>query len=111
MAIAVILAAGKGTRLWPVTNGTPKALVRVAGKPLAEWCAEGVAPHFAKIVLVVSKADAPAFEKHFAGKPYFKKLEFAVQERQEGTAHAVLAAQKQVGKSDFLVLHRHCFFS
>ena len=111
MAVAVILCAGGGTRLWPVTEGTPKALVRVAGKPLAEWCAEGVAPLFEKTILVVAKADLKAFEKHFTGKGYSRKLAFAVQERQEGTAHAILAAAKHVGKSDFLVLNGDCFFA
>ena len=34
---AFILAAGKGERLKPLTNNTPKPLILIKGKPLLEW--------------------------------------------------------------------------
>jgi bifunctional UDP-N-acetylglucosamine pyrophosphorylase/glucosamine-1-phosphate N-acetyltransferase len=111
MAVAVILAAGRGTRLEPISESTPKALVRIAGKPLAEYAAEGVAPLFGKIVIVISAQDKEAFEKHFSGKAYAKKIVYAIQQSANGTAHAILAASKQIGASDFLVLNGDCFFS
>jgi NDP-sugar pyrophosphorylase family protein len=33
---AIILAAGKGVRAWPVTDGAPKSMVPIAGKPFLE---------------------------------------------------------------------------
>ncbi len=37
----MILAAGAGTRLRPLTNDLPKALIRVKGKPLLGWVVNG----------------------------------------------------------------------
>ena len=34
---AVILVAGKGTRLRPLTDNTPKPMLNVGGRPLLEW--------------------------------------------------------------------------
>src|SRR5205085_9298776 len=40
---ALVFAAGKGERMRPLTNDTPKPLLRVGGKPLVEWHLEKLA--------------------------------------------------------------------
>ena len=103
----VLLAAGKGTRLWPVTASTPKAMVPILGKPIIEWIVEEISAKAGKIVVVVGK-DGEAIKKHFEGKPYFSKMAFCLQEEQKGTGHAVLCA-KQLVEGNFVVLNADTF--
>jgi MurNAc alpha-1-phosphate uridylyltransferase len=43
MTRALVFAAGKGERMRPLTNDTPKPLLRAGGKPLVEWHLEKLA--------------------------------------------------------------------
>ncbi len=50
---AVILAAGEGTRLRPLTDDTPKGMVEVAGKPILTHCLEQVVELGADEIVIV----------------------------------------------------------
>lgn len=50
---AIILAAGKGTRLRPITDTVPKVMVQVAWKPLLEYNMEHLAPYVDEFIIVV----------------------------------------------------------
>jgi bifunctional UDP-N-acetylglucosamine pyrophosphorylase/glucosamine-1-phosphate N-acetyltransferase len=49
----VILAAGKGTRLQPLTNTVPKPLLQIAGKSTLEHNLDSLLPYVSEIILVV----------------------------------------------------------
>lgn len=109
----VILAAGQGKRLQPVTYGYPKAMIRILEKPLLEWAVEGLleslGDRLGKIVLVVG------FEKekivsHFKAKPYAKRMAFVEQTEQLGTGDALRAAASKVSAESFFVLNGDAFF-
>ena len=51
--VAVVLAAGAGTRLRPLTDLRPKALCPVANRPLVDWALARVAPHTSRVAVNV----------------------------------------------------------
>ena len=56
MTIAMILAAGRGERMRPLTDGTPKPLLRAGGRPLIVWQIEALA-HAGFTDIVINVAD------------------------------------------------------
>lgn len=104
----VILAAGRGTRLWPVGEGLPKCMVRVLGKPLIEWTVEGIEKFAEKIVIVVGYKKEFVID-HFKSKSYSDKIVFVEQKEQKGTGHAFLAAKNEV-KGKFVTLYADNFY-
>jgi len=101
----VVLAAGQGTRMRPLTDRRPKPILPVADRPLvAHTVADAVAAGASRIVLVVgyeAEAVRESFGEEFRGRP----VEYAVQERQAGTADAVRAARDLLDDAPFAVLN------
>jgi len=104
----VILAAGAGKRLWPLTESYPKPLVRVLGKSLLEWLIEGLAPTASEIMVIVGVGKEQVIQ-HLRGKPYSSKLVFAEQTEPKGSGHALLQAESHV-KGSFIILNGDNFY-
>jgi NDP-sugar pyrophosphorylase family protein len=90
---AVILAAGLGTRLQPVTRDRSKAMVPVLGRPLVERAMMPYAANGIRDFVLVVGADDEEIRRHFSGrKDLDVTTRFAVQEERLGMAHALAAA-------------------
>jgi glucose-1-phosphate thymidylyltransferase len=101
---AVILAAGKATRLRPVTLTMPKALVPVANKTLIGYAIDVLkAAGFQDIGIVVNDLDSPIPQTLAEGASMGVNLSYIVQEEQKGLAHAVGLCQDFVGTDPFCV--------
>ncbi|PHQ39168.1 glucose-1-phosphate thymidylyltransferase [Halorubrum persicum] len=102
---AVILAAGEGRRLEPLTNRRPKPMVPVANRPLLEHVIEAVAAAgIDRIVLVVGYKQE-RIRNHFRdGDDWGVTIEYVEQSTQLGTGHAVLQAESAVD-GPFVVLN------
>ena len=62
---AVILVAGKGTRLKPLTDNTPKPMLIVAGRPLLEWMILRVQEAGIKEILLVTNYLEEQIKQYF----------------------------------------------
>ncbi len=99
--IAVVPAAGRGTRLGALTATTPKALVPVAGRPVLAWVLRGLALAGASEVIVVVGHLGERIEACVAD---LSPIPVAVVHQREarGTADALLAAAERVGPAPFM---------
>lgn len=102
---AVVLAAGEGRRLAPLTNRRPKPMVPVGNRPILEYVVSAIADAGIDRVLLVVGYRQERIRNHFGdGDEWDVDIEYVVQETQLGTAHAVLQAESAVD-GPFLVLN------
>lgn len=89
----VILAAGQGTRMRPLTDSTPKPMLPVGTRPLVAHTADAAVEAGASELVVVVGYEADAVREFFGEEYRGVPVTFARQERQRGTADAVRAAR------------------
>ncbi len=100
----VILAAGQGTRMRPLTDGTPKPMLPVADRPLAAHTADAAVDAGTEQLVFVVGYEADAVRDFFGAEYRGVPVTYAAQERQRGTADAVRAARDALD-GDFAVLN------
>lgn len=98
---AVVLAAGRGTRMGDITSDIPKAMLPVRGKPLLEHVLDGLAQAGVERILVVVGYRREAIENHF--RNWRLPVEFRVQDPIDGTGAATRLAREFVGPDSFLL--------
>jgi UDP-N-acetylglucosamine diphosphorylase/glucosamine-1-phosphate N-acetyltransferase len=103
---AVILAAGKGTRLYPLTDKTPKPVLPVGGRPLLEWMLDRVKEaEINEVLIVTNYLEDQIMDRFGDGEAYGIQITYKTQEKAMGTADAFNQAADWVGDNDFLALY------
>ncbi len=107
---AVILVAGQGTRLRPLTLTTPKCLLPVLNKPILSWQVESLQGLVSHIILVIRDPEADPLQRQIVD--YVQSLQtnisfsFVKQEEAKGTGDAFWQAREYLENEDrFLVLY------
>lgn len=98
---AVILAAGKGIRLRPLTENTPKPMLKIAGKPILEHTLLQLPEEVDEVILVVGYLKEQI--KNYFGNEFFgKKIIYVEPEENLGTAHALRSCKDFLKDNKFI---------
>ena len=99
---AVLLVAGQGKRLFPLTKKTPKCLIKVAGKPIIQWQVDLLDKLGITNIHIVAGYKWRMVQDYFESHPQ-REVTFIHQEKQTGTADAIYLANPFID-GDFIVL-------
>lgn len=103
---AVILAAGKGTRMKELTHAIPKPMLQVEGRPILEHIVTGIRAAGVKEIFIVTGYRAETIESYFGdGSKWGAQISYGRQEVQNGTGKAPEVAREFVGVSPFLLTY------
>ena len=106
---SVVLAAGKGTRLRPLTDDKPKGMVEVDEKPILTHCLEQLAElgtdEFVIVVGYLKESIIDHYGDSFEGIP----ITYTHQREQKGLAHALLSVEEHIDDDFMLMLGDNIF--
>lgn len=100
----VILAAGKGTRMRPLTDTIPKPLIRVAGKPILDHIIDALPGVIDEIVLIIGYK-GEQIKAHCGNQYKGRKITYCIQENFAGGTGDALLTAREVLTGKFLFMY------
>ena len=101
---AVILAAGRGERLRPLTDKVPKPMLKLAGKPILEYTLSILPREIDEVILVIGYR-GEQIKNYFGDSVGSKKIFYTEQPELKGTGDALLQAKPFLKDNYFLLLY------
>ena len=104
---AVILAGGRGTRLYPLTLGVSKQLMPVYKQPMIYYPLKTLIDMGIKeiLIIVASELQQILFQEYLGdGKKFGVTLEYIVQKEPNGLAEAFILGEKFIGDKDVTLI-------
>lgn len=87
---AMVMAGGFGTRLYPLTENTPKPLLPVGGKPILAWIVEGLCSHGITDIWITIHYHADQIRDYFGGgSKWGARIRYVHEKEPLGTAGAL----------------------
>ena len=107
---AVLLAAGEGVRLLPITATRPKHLIKVGGKPILQFCLEAVKNAGIEEAIIVTHYMGDAIRQYFGdGEKLGLHISYVEQKAVLGTADAARVAEPYID-DDFVLVYGDLLF-
>jgi len=101
---AVVLAAGRGTRMRELTNDVPKPMIEVRGKPVLQHIVEGLRDAAVRKFLIIVGYHAETVRNFFGdGRRHNVAIQYAIQPVQDGTGRVVNLARDFTGELPFVL--------
>jgi bifunctional UDP-N-acetylglucosamine pyrophosphorylase/glucosamine-1-phosphate N-acetyltransferase len=101
---AVILAAGQGKRLRPLTDSMPKPMVSLLGKPILEYTIDFLPADVDDLIIVVGY-HADAIKNYFGSSWKGRRIQYVEQKEARGTADALFQTQPLLTGGRFLLVN------
>lgn len=107
---ALLLAAGFGTRLGPLTKEIPKPLIEVNGKPILDFCIRQILGAGINEIVVNTHYRADAIEAYVNAQEYASQIIISYEEELLGTGGTLKKHIDFLAVSDFIVMHSDNYF-
>lgn len=102
---AIILAAGIGTRMLPLTSVRPKPMLPIANKPILEHIINAIKKAKVKEIVIVQDPSRH-IENYFKnGEKLGVKISYAVQKERLGSGHAISLCENLITDKNFLIVN------
>lgn len=101
----ILLAAGKGTRFYPLTQTIPKGLIPILDKPLLEHVLDAYLDNVTEIIFVINDELGSQIQNHFGTLYKGHSISYIIQTEKDtrGTLGALSLCKDAIGNSMFCV--------
>ncbi len=106
---AFILAAGEGTRMWPLTDTRPKPLIPLANKPIIEHILDALVDNGIEEISILIGYEGRQIAERYGYDYGGATIDYVYQKERRGTGDAVLYASKY-NDEKFLILNGDLYF-
>lgn len=107
---AVVLAAGEGTRMRPLTLAIQKTMLPIGSKPNMHYLVEALVACGITEILFITGVHADQIERYFGSDNFGASFHYIQQVKQDGTGTALYLAKEWVGSDSFLFMYGDTFF-